>query len=128
MAACAVEDTNSNAEAVTVMKHLRALAEEFECAVLVLHHERKQAKASLPARDPVIARSAVVAAARVSCPQPRPAGIDAHRQAHHRFLLRREEPADLVVVEGETRGAQATGTKSVGAATDMGDGVRRARR
>jgi len=74
MAACAVEDTNSNAEAVTVMKHLRALAEEFECAVLVLHHERKQAKASLPARDPVIARSAVVAAARVSCPQPRACG------------------------------------------------------
>ena len=42
MAACAVEDTNSNAEAVRVMKALRALAAEYGCAVLLLHHERKQ--------------------------------------------------------------------------------------
>jgi hypothetical protein len=44
MAACAVEDTNSNSEAVRVMKLLRSLAREFGCAVLLLHHERKQNK------------------------------------------------------------------------------------
>ncbi len=44
MAACAVEDTNSNSEAVRVMKVLRALARDFDCAVLLLHHERKQHK------------------------------------------------------------------------------------
>lgn len=44
MAACAVEDTNSNSEAVRVMKALRALAREFRCAILLLHHERKRAK------------------------------------------------------------------------------------
>ncbi len=26
------------------MEHLRSVAERFECAVLVLHHERKQSK------------------------------------------------------------------------------------
>jgi hypothetical protein len=44
MAACAVQDTNSNSEAVRVMKGLRELAQEFGCAFLVLHHERKQSK------------------------------------------------------------------------------------
>ncbi len=44
MAACDVEDTNSNSEAVRVMKHLRALAREFGCAILLLHHERKRSK------------------------------------------------------------------------------------
>lgn len=44
MAACAVEDTNSNSEAVRIMKLLRSLAREFECAVLLLHHERKRSK------------------------------------------------------------------------------------
>ena len=44
MAACDLEDTNSNAEAVAMMKRLRARAEEFNCAVLLLHHERKQSK------------------------------------------------------------------------------------
>jgi len=44
MAACALEDTNSNPEAVRLMKHLRGLAEAFECAILLLHHERKQSK------------------------------------------------------------------------------------
>jgi len=44
MAATAIDDQNSNPEAVRMMKHLRALAERFTCAVLVLHHERKQSK------------------------------------------------------------------------------------
>jgi hypothetical protein len=44
MAACDLEDTNSNAEAVRMMKFLRALAREYECAVLLLHHERKRSK------------------------------------------------------------------------------------
>jgi AAA domain len=44
MAACDLEDTNSNSEAVRLMKHLRALAREFDCAVLLLHHERKRSK------------------------------------------------------------------------------------
>ena len=44
MAACDLEDTNSNTEAVRLMKHLRALARDFGCAVLLLHHERKQSK------------------------------------------------------------------------------------
>lgn len=44
MAACDLEDTNSNGEAVRFMKRLRGLAEEFGMAVLVLHHERKQSK------------------------------------------------------------------------------------
>jgi hypothetical protein len=44
MAACAVEDTNSNSEAVRIMKLLRGLAREFDCAVLLLHHERKSNK------------------------------------------------------------------------------------
>ena len=42
MSATAVEDTNSNAEAVRVMKNLRALAVEHGCAVLLMHHERKR--------------------------------------------------------------------------------------
>jgi hypothetical protein len=42
MAACDLEDTNSNAEAVRMMKGLRALAREYGCAVLLLHHERKR--------------------------------------------------------------------------------------
>jgi hypothetical protein len=44
MAACAVEDTNSNSEAVRIMKFLRGLAREHQCAILLLHHERKQNK------------------------------------------------------------------------------------
>jgi hypothetical protein len=44
MAACDLEDTNNNAEAVRMMKNLRAVAREFECAVLLLHHERKRSK------------------------------------------------------------------------------------
>lgn len=43
MSSCAVEDTNSNSEAVRVMKHLRGLAREFGCAILLMHHERKRA-------------------------------------------------------------------------------------
>jgi hypothetical protein len=42
MAACAVEDTNSNSEAVRMMKFLRSLARDFKCGVLLLHHERKR--------------------------------------------------------------------------------------
>ncbi len=44
MAACAVEDANSNAEAVRVMGMLRQLAEEFSCGIIILHHERKRSK------------------------------------------------------------------------------------
>jgi RecA-family ATPase len=45
MAACDLEDTNSNAEAVRMMKGLRALAREYGWAVLLLHHhERKRSK------------------------------------------------------------------------------------
>ncbi len=44
MAACEIDDVNSNSEAVKRMKVLRALAEQFDCAFLVLHHERKQNK------------------------------------------------------------------------------------
>jgi AAA domain len=41
MAACSVEDSNSNDNAVRMMKCLRALANEYGVGVLVLHHERK---------------------------------------------------------------------------------------
>jgi RecA-family ATPase len=41
MAACSVEDSNSNDNAVKMMKSLRALANAYGVAVLVLHHERK---------------------------------------------------------------------------------------
>ena len=44
MAACAVEDANSNAEAVRVMGALRQLAKEHNCGVIILHHERKRSK------------------------------------------------------------------------------------
>jgi hypothetical protein len=44
MAATAIAETNDNGQAVKMMKHLRALAERFNCAVLVLHHERKRSK------------------------------------------------------------------------------------
>jgi RecA-family ATPase len=44
MAATAIDETNDNGKAVKMMKHLRQLAEQFDCAVLVLHHERKQSK------------------------------------------------------------------------------------
>ncbi len=44
MAACDVEDQNNNAEAVRIMRFLGSLATEYECAVLLLHHERKQSK------------------------------------------------------------------------------------
>lgn len=43
MSSSAVE-VNDNAAAVKMMKHLRRLAREHECAVLVLHHERKQSE------------------------------------------------------------------------------------
>ncbi len=46
MAAGAVEDTNSNSEAVRMMKALRALAREYGCGVLLLHHERKRSLAN----------------------------------------------------------------------------------
>lgn len=46
MAACDLEDTNSNSEAVRLMKQLRGLAREFGCAILLLHHERKRLKDS----------------------------------------------------------------------------------
>jgi hypothetical protein len=44
MAACDLEDVNNNAEAVRLLKFMRGLAREFECAFVVLHHERKQSK------------------------------------------------------------------------------------
>ncbi len=44
MAACDLEDTNSNSEAVRMMKGLRALARDFGCAILLLHHERKRSR------------------------------------------------------------------------------------
>lgn len=44
MAACAVEDANSNAEAVRVMGMLRRVAKDFNCGIIVLHHERKRSK------------------------------------------------------------------------------------
>jgi hypothetical protein len=44
MASTAVADTNDNGQAVKMMKHLRALAEARDLAVLVLHHERKQSR------------------------------------------------------------------------------------
>jgi RecA-family ATPase len=42
MAACDVEDTNSNSDAVKMMKMLRGLAAEHGVAILLLHHERKR--------------------------------------------------------------------------------------
>jgi len=44
MAATAIDETNDNGKAVKMMKHLRGIAEQYDCAVLVLHHERKQSK------------------------------------------------------------------------------------
>ncbi|MCW2983500.1 MAG: ATPase [Conexibacter sp.] len=43
MSASAV-DVNDNVAAVEMMKKMRGLAREFDCAVLILHHERKQQK------------------------------------------------------------------------------------
>jgi hypothetical protein len=44
MSASALEDVNSNGEATRLMKFLRGLAEDFNIAVLPLHHERKRSK------------------------------------------------------------------------------------
>lgn len=44
MAACDLEDVNSNSEAVRLLKFMRGLAREHECAFLLLHHERKRSK------------------------------------------------------------------------------------
>jgi hypothetical protein len=44
MAATAIAETNDNGQAVKMMGHLRSLAERFDCAVIVLHHERKRSK------------------------------------------------------------------------------------
>lgn len=44
MAACELEDVNNNAEAVRILKTVRGLAREFDCAFLLLHHERKRSK------------------------------------------------------------------------------------
>ena len=41
MAATSVPDVNDNSAVVVLFKHLRALAEEAEAAILMLHHERK---------------------------------------------------------------------------------------
>jgi hypothetical protein len=43
MSASAV-DVNDNVAAVEMMKNMRSLAREYGCAVLILHHERKQQK------------------------------------------------------------------------------------
>lgn len=44
MAACDLEDVNSNSEAVRLLKFMRGLAREHDCAFLLLHHERKRSK------------------------------------------------------------------------------------
>ena len=44
MAATSISETNDNGQAVKMMNHLRAITEQHDCAILILHHERKQSR------------------------------------------------------------------------------------
>jgi archaellum biogenesis ATPase FlaH len=44
LAATAVAETNSNDQAAALMSVFRGMAERYNCAILLLHHERKQSK------------------------------------------------------------------------------------